>query len=160
MSPSLIGSSGKRSDRYWSVRDLVTVRTIKALRQAGCPLQQVRVASQQVAELWSADLSSTTLYWDGSDVIATSQWGELVSLIKQPNQQMLQLVTLPLLAWRTDAEERAKVIDVAEIRARRQGRPGADRQRESTKSLRLAVPSSSLPGAHRHSDRQLASEQD
>jgi DNA-binding transcriptional MerR regulator len=128
--PSLLGSSGKRADRYWSVQDLVVVRTIKALRQAGCPLQQLRKAKVEIAAAWDGELSSVFLYWDGNDLVATDPWGSLRSLVKHPGQQMLHLVAVPLDRWKREADQLADKIELEEIKKRRAKRAGKDREPE------------------------------
>jgi DNA-binding transcriptional MerR regulator len=133
--PSILGPDGKRSDRYWSVRDLVAVRAIKALRQAGCPLQQLRKASELVALDWGAHLGEVVLYWDGADLIAVNSWGHVQSLIQHPGQQMFQLVAIPLDEWRAAAEPLASAIDLDAIRTRRNKRAGRSRRPEVARSL-------------------------
>lgn len=125
--PSLLPSEGKRSDRFWSVQDLVTVRCIKALRQSGCPLQQLRRARAEITRVWETELSSMVLFWDGSDLVAADAWGAMQSLIRHPGQQMLHVVAVPLAEWREDARERAQPVDIAAIRKRRDDRAGRNR---------------------------------
>lgn len=121
---SLLGSEGKRNDRYWSVRDVVMVRTIKVLRQAGCPMQQLRRASALVRDVWGGDLSGLGLYWDGGDLVSVDEWGTIESLVRHPGQQMLFIVAIPLLEWRDAAEPLAAEIDLEAIRTRRDKRMG------------------------------------
>lgn len=138
VSPSLLASAGKRADRFWSVRDLVVVRSIKVLRQAGCPMQQLSKAAAQIDAAWGTDLAGVVLMWDGSDLIATSPWGELQSLIQHPGQAMFHLVAMPLDQWRHAAESSARPIDLEAIRERRVQRAGARRQREAANTLRTS----------------------
>jgi DNA-binding transcriptional MerR regulator len=135
---SLLGSAGKRSPRFWSARDLVVVQSIRALRDAGCPLQQIREASRRVHEWFDSDLGSTVLYWDGTDVMAMDSWGDIYSLIRHPGQQVLHVVVLPLSEWREAAISSPAYcdVDVASIDARRQAR--RTERLEATQSLSLA----------------------
>lgn len=112
VSPSLRTSPGRRRTRLWSVRDAVVVRTINALREAGCTLQQVRRARDAVIAQWGSFGSDATLVWTGSDVLRVGPEGEVESLLRRPRQQAFRAVALPLSVWRdqTDAE-------VLEIRA-------------------------------------------
>ncbi|WP_300600521.1 MerR family transcriptional regulator [uncultured Nocardioides sp.] len=132
---SILGSSGARSDRYWSVRDLVVVRTIKALRQAGCPMQQLRTAADLIDQNWDADLSEVVLYWDGQDLVALDAWGDVSSLVRHPGQYMFHLVALPLDRWRTEAEGQAREIAIEKILERRAKRAGLRRAPERTSGL-------------------------
>jgi DNA-binding transcriptional MerR regulator len=145
---SILGSYGKRNDRYWSVRDLVMVRTIKALRQAGCPLQQLRKASEVVQLKWGEDLRDLGLYWDGADIVATDSWGTIRSLVQHPGQQMLHIVAVPLAEWRIQAEANPlfKDIDVPSIVDRRSRRAGGKRSPELAQSLVVEQDSVESPG--------------
>lgn len=145
VTPSVLGSAGRRASRYWSARDLVIVKAIKALRDAGCPLQQIRLASQRVRDWFEADLSDTVLYWDGHDVVAVDSWGSVYSLIRHPGQQMIHVVALPLSDWRTEAENHReyKEVHVAEIEARRDAR----RRGQTSNAVRLATSSPGSPTA-------------
>src|SRR6266498_2196390 len=101
--PSIRGSSGRRVSRMWSVRDAVVVRTVKALRDAGCSLQTVRRAKQLLEERWRESVSEAVLLWDGrSDLIKMTRWGTVESLLKSPGQQLLHLVAIPLPHWRRE----------------------------------------------------------
>jgi DNA-binding transcriptional MerR regulator len=102
-------SAGRRVPRLWSVKDVVVVRAIKALRDAGCPLTKVRHVKRLVEESWGQDLSATVLFWDGNDVLAVRPWGEVESVFRRPGQQVLHLVALPLHHWVTEAEERSSL---------------------------------------------------
>jgi hypothetical protein len=115
--PSLRKPLGKRWTRYWSVQDLVAVRSVKALRAAGCPLPTVRKVKKKVEE-WGSEMASTSLYWDGHDVIELGATGTLKSLIVKPNQQMLHVISLPLKAWRSDADQQATAIDASTLNRR------------------------------------------
>lgn len=134
--PSYLDSAGKRSDRIWSVRDVVVVRVIKALRQAGCPLNQVRKAQIRVEASWDGDLSSVVLYWDGHDLIATDPWGDFQSMLRHPGQLMFHALAVPLDAWRADAESWAKPVDLTEIHERRAKRAGRARTPEPSAPMK------------------------
>jgi hypothetical protein len=90
------------------VRDVVVVRAIKALRDAGCPLSRVRKVKQLVEETWGQDLTATVLFWDGRDVLAVRPWGDVISTLARPGQQVLHFVALPLAEWVEETELRAK----------------------------------------------------
>lgn len=105
--PSVRASAGRRVPRLWSVKDVVIVRAIKALRDAGCPLAKVRRVKMLVEEIWGQDLTATVLFWDGRDVLAVRPWGEVESALSRPGQQVLHLVALPLHHWVTETQQRA-----------------------------------------------------
>jgi DNA-binding transcriptional MerR regulator len=131
--PSILGSAGHRFTRWWSIQDTVTVRTIKTLREAGCPLQTVRRAKTVVEDWWNEPLSEVVLFWDGSDVLAIEPWGTVRSAVRHPGQQALHLVALPVTRWARELEAHAvEVTDLQEQRARRRGNRG----RTGTVSIR------------------------
>jgi DNA-binding transcriptional MerR regulator len=130
VTPSVRASTGRRIPRLWSIKDVVVVRAIKALRDAGCPLSKVRKVKQLVEQSWGQDLTATVLFWDGSDVLAVRSWGEVESTLARPCQQVLHVVALPLHHWVREAEQRASTqkspIDPAgERNARAQRQTGA-----------------------------------
>lgn len=117
VAPSLRKPQGKRWTRYWSVTDLVTVRSVKALRAAGCPLRTVRVVKARV-EAWGENMHAATLVWDGNDVIEVSSSGSLRSMVSRPDQQLLHVMSLPLKVWHQDAVRSAVPIDQAILKRR------------------------------------------
>jgi DNA-binding transcriptional MerR regulator len=99
VTPSVRTSCGRRVPRLWSVKDVIVVRAIKALRDAGCPLSRVRRVKRLVEEGWRQDFSEVVLFWDGRDVLALRPWGDVESAFARPGQQALHLVVLPLGHW-------------------------------------------------------------
>lgn len=135
VAPELLGPAGKRSPLLWSARDLVVVRAIKALREAGCPLQQVRQVQSHVRRAWNRDLANLVLYWEG-DVIAVDEYGNVLQLLgDHPDQLLLHLIAVPLAPWAEAANRAANENrrPVQEIKARRAARP----ERSATPTVRL-----------------------
>jgi len=125
--PSILGQDGQRAVRYWSVQDVVTVRTIKALRDAGCSLGTVRKVAAALDAGWNATMADSVLLWDGRDVLTMDTAGNVVSVIRRTGQSMIrqtvmQLTTFPLGAWVQEAESRATPVDVEQIREQRRRR--------------------------------------
>lgn len=127
--PSLVGSDGRqRATRYWSVRDVVVVRTIRTLRQAGCPLRVLTQAAETLATTWKQGLNDSVLWWDGADVLTLTPAGEVISLVTRQGQGVFSMaavvnVSCPVGTW--ERELAASVagrepLPVAEIRARRE----------------------------------------
>ena len=110
VTPSVLGSRGRRATRLWTTEDAVVVRSIKALREAGCPMSKVREVKALITRSWNERLTDYVLYWNGSDVLGLDAWGRLVSLLKRPGQQMLHLVALPLGTWLAEAERLAAPV--------------------------------------------------
>jgi DNA-binding transcriptional MerR regulator len=140
--PTHLESAGKRFPRAWTVEDLVTVRAVKALREAGCPLQRLRRAKDELRRVLGSDLTGVVLYWDGGDVLAVDQWGDVYSLIGQPGQGILHVVAIPLGPWLEVATREARMIDVEEMQARRERRV-----RGRTETAQLRTPGAGVDAA-------------
>jgi DNA-binding transcriptional MerR regulator len=119
VTPSARNSAGRRVPRLWTVQDVLIVRCIKALREAGCPLQKVRDVKSVLEERWGEGLRDYVLFWDGGDVVGIDRWGNLQSLVRKPSQQLLHVVAIPIEQWRKDAEADARHLPVAQVERRR-----------------------------------------
>lgn len=116
--PSLIGSTGKRYERWWSLDDVISVRTVKALRDSGCPLQKVRKAVTLLRSLPSP-LAANRLVWDGEDVFIQDQLGTVVSALRRPGQLVIQATVLPLGQWENEGDHLAEDLNVRREQLRR-----------------------------------------
>lgn len=127
--PSFRGPEGHRVEQWWSVEDVVIVRTIRALRQQGSSLQQVRKV-RSTLESWGHSLSDTRLIWTGGDIVAHGPNGELSSALSEPGQQMFVLDGLPIDVWYREALAHAVPVDLPEFRrtSRRRRRVQAQRR--------------------------------
>jgi DNA-binding transcriptional MerR regulator len=67
--PSLTDASGSGSRRRYSYRDLLELRVIKSLLDAGIRLESVRVAFDYLRRHVDADISSAHLVISGDDVL-------------------------------------------------------------------------------------------
>lgn len=114
--PSLRGPAGKRATLWWSLSDLIAVRAVKALRDAGCPLQTLRRVQGVIDATWKEKLGSSVLHWDGVDLIRVGQFGDVASLIKHPGQGVLHVVALPIGRWQADLEAHAEAVDIEKLR--------------------------------------------
>jgi DNA-binding transcriptional MerR regulator len=67
--PSLTDASGSGSRRAYSYRDLLELRVIKSLLDAGIKLESVRKAFDYLREHVDTDIASAHLVISGSDVV-------------------------------------------------------------------------------------------
>ena len=102
--PSIRPSQGRRRTRHWSVQDVVSLRALKALHQAGCPQRLLIEAKRRLAEAWEPQLRGRLLFWDGDDLLAVQPWGEIESIIRQPMQAQLHVVAIPLDPWTDETQ--------------------------------------------------------
>lgn len=114
--PTIRGSQGRRIERWWSLQDVLVVRAIRALRQAGASLQVVRAARKEI-ERCGQNFTEVRLHWDGTDLLITDTDGTR-SARAHPGQGVLLFMTLPLGDWHqehaTDAAlEEKNLRDIA-----------------------------------------------
>jgi DNA-binding transcriptional MerR regulator len=67
--PSLCDAAGSGSRRLYSYRDLLELRVIKSLLDAGIKLESVRKAFGYLRENVEADIAAATLVISGNDVL-------------------------------------------------------------------------------------------
>lgn len=117
--PSIAAGAGQRIPRYWSAQDLVTVRTVAALRQAGRPLLELTEIADWIKAAWKVDWPDQVLVWDGAGVRLLGA-AQLSLPATSPVHNVIHILSLPIGFWRIDAERRAvQAVDVAALRARR-----------------------------------------
>lgn len=107
VTPSIRGGSGKRRTRLWSVADVVGVRALKELRDAGAPTRVLTKAHRTLHDTWTTSLRGQMLYWDGGDLIHVDEWSNLMSLVKKPGQSVFRMIAMPLDEFRREAEAAA-----------------------------------------------------
>jgi DNA-binding transcriptional MerR regulator len=81
--PSLKDAQGSGSQRLYSFRDLVHLRVIKNLLDAGVNLPQIRRAIRYVDEELKAPLEEVTLLSDGTSVYAATSDKDIVDLLQR-----------------------------------------------------------------------------
>ena len=122
VTPSLRGPAGRRATLWWSLSDLIAVRALKALRDAGCPLQTLRRVQPTIEAAWKEKLGQSVLRWDGVDLLRVGRFGEVESLIRHPGQAVLHVVALPIGRWQADLAHLAEAVDVERLRGNDQRR--------------------------------------
>ncbi len=80
--PSLRAAQGSGSQRLYSFKDILVLKVVKRLLDAGVSLQQVRTAIIQLADRGIDDLASITLMSDGASVYECSSAEEIVDLLQ------------------------------------------------------------------------------
>lgn len=80
--PSVRSAKGSGSQRLYSFKDILVLKVVKKLLDAGVSLQQVRTAVAQLADRGVNDLSSITLMSDGASVYECSSADEIVDLLE------------------------------------------------------------------------------
>lgn len=80
--PSIRSAKGSGSQRLYSFKDILVLKVVKKLLDAGVSLQQVRTAIAQLADRGVNDLSAITLMSDGASVYECSSAEEIVDLLE------------------------------------------------------------------------------
>ncbi|MGZ4674855.1 MAG: MerR family transcriptional regulator [Ilumatobacteraceae bacterium] len=91
--PSLADASGSGSRRLYSYRDLLELRVIKSLLDAGIKLESVRTAFDYLRTHVDTDIASAHLVISGSDVILCD--GEqLIDVMRRGGQGVLNVLAI------------------------------------------------------------------
>ncbi len=91
--PSLAEATGSGSKRRYSYRDLLELKVIKSLLDAGVALQSARKALEYLREHLGEDIASANLVLNGSRSVLARTGEEIVDLLKS-GQGVLNIVPL------------------------------------------------------------------
>jgi DNA-binding transcriptional MerR regulator len=91
--PSLADAAGSGTQRRYSYRDLVALKVIKSLLDAGLSLQTARKAIDYLRDHLGEDLASSSLVLDGSRSVLVRTGEDIVDVVRQ-GQGVLNIVPL------------------------------------------------------------------
>lgn len=91
--PSLNEASGSGSRRQYSYRDLLELRVIKSLLDAGIKLESVRSAFEYLRKHVDTDIASAHLVISGGDVILCDG-DQLIDVMRRSGQGVLNVLAL------------------------------------------------------------------
>jgi DNA-binding transcriptional MerR regulator len=80
--PSIQAASGSGSQRLYSFNDLLQLKVVKSLTDAGASLQKVRQAIDYVRNNLADDWAKVTIVADGGGVYACTSDAEVVDLLR------------------------------------------------------------------------------
>jgi DNA-binding transcriptional MerR regulator len=80
--PSVRGASGSGSQRLYSFRDVLVLRVVRKLLEAGVSLQNIRVAVEHLRKRGVPELSELTLISDGSTVYECTSDDQVIDLLR------------------------------------------------------------------------------
>ncbi|MEM8706089.1 MAG: MerR family transcriptional regulator [Actinomycetota bacterium] len=100
--PSLAQAKGSGSRREYSYRDLLELKVIKSLLDAGIRLEQVRKVFNYMKEQLGEDVASANLVIDGSNSVLVNTGEELIDLL-QNGQGVLNVLPLAGVKEEVDA---------------------------------------------------------
>ena len=100
--PSLTDAAGSGSRRMYSYRDLLELRVIKSLLDAGIKLESVRKAFTYLRAQADTDIATATLVISGNDVLLCD--GEmLVDIVRRGGQGVLNVLAIGSVKTDLDA---------------------------------------------------------
>ncbi len=100
--PSLAQATGSGSRRQYSYRDLLELKVIKSLLDAGIRLEQVRKVFTYMRDQLGEDVASANLVIDGSNSVLVNTGEELIDLL-QNGQGVLNVLPLAGVKEEVDA---------------------------------------------------------
>lgn len=103
--PSLVDAQGSGTRRRYSYTDLLELRVIKSLLDAGIKLENVREAFTYLRDELGQEITSASLVIQGSSSVVIHDDGELVDLVKR-GQGVLNI--LPLDGVRDEMDARIR----------------------------------------------------
>lgn len=126
VSPSIRSASGSGSQRMYAFSDIVVVKVIRRLLDAGVSLQNVRIAIECLRARDAQGLASLTLLCDGSSVYECTSDEEIVDLLRG-GQGVFGIaightvadVSADIRALPSVAAESDKVAGIDELQSRR-----------------------------------------
>ena len=80
--PSIRGAAGSGSQRLYSFKDVLVLKVVKRLLDAGVSLQNIRVAVEHLRRRGIRDLAGITLFCDGTTVYECTSPEEVVDLLQ------------------------------------------------------------------------------
>jgi DNA-binding transcriptional MerR regulator len=101
--PSLTDATGSGSRRAYSYRDLLELRVIKSLLDAGIKLESVRQAFTYLREHVDTDIASAHLVISGSDVVLCDG-DELIDVMRRGGQGVLNILSMGGVKDHLDAQ--------------------------------------------------------
>jgi DNA-binding transcriptional MerR regulator len=103
--PSMSDAKGSGTRRQYSYRDLVQLKLIKRLLDAGIKLEMVRTVFEELRSHVGDEISSANLVIEGSTALLVLDDGELLDLVHK-GQGVLNVVSLGAVQKEVDASIR------------------------------------------------------
>jgi len=103
--PSMSDAKGSGTRRLYSYRDLVQLKLIKRLLDAGIKLESVRAVFEELRAHVGEEISSANLVIDGSTAMLALDDGQLIDLVHR-GQGVLNVVSLGAVQKEVDASIR------------------------------------------------------
>lgn len=80
--PSVRAAGGSGSQRLYSFFDLVQLRMVKRILDAGISLQNIRIALERIKERGPDNLAGVTVFSDGASIYEVTEADEIIDLLQ------------------------------------------------------------------------------
>jgi DNA-binding transcriptional MerR regulator len=104
--PSVADAAGSGSRRQYSYRDLLELKVVKSMLDAGIKLESVRTAFEYLRENLGEDVASARLVIGGGRAVLVRDDAELLDVIKSGQLVMTSLLSLDGVQQEIDAKVR------------------------------------------------------
>jgi DNA-binding transcriptional MerR regulator len=104
--PSVCDAAGSGSRRQYSYRDLLELKVVKSMLDAGIKLESVRAAFEYLRENLGEDVASARLVIGGGRAVLVRDDAELLDVIKSGQLVMTSLLSLDGVQQEIDAAVR------------------------------------------------------
>lgn len=104
--PSVADAAGSGSRRQYSYRDLLELKVVKSMLDAGIKLESVRAAFEYLRENLGEDVASARLVIGGGRAVLVRDDAELLDVIKSGQLVMTSLLSLDGVQAEIDAKVR------------------------------------------------------
>lgn len=104
--PSVADAAGSGSRRQYSYRDLLELKVVKSMLDAGIKLESVRTAFEYLRENLGEDIASARLVIGGGRAVLVRDDAELLDVIKSGQLVMTSLLSLDGVQAEIDAAVR------------------------------------------------------
>ena len=128
LKPSISEAKGSGTQRRYSYRDLLELKVIKRLLDAGISLQSARVAIKYLRDNLGEDVAAAHLVLDGTESVLAASGEEIVDLLRR-GQGVLNIV--PLAGVQGEVDAAISELPLAD-------RPPADRSAHPSAGARAA----------------------
>ena len=102
--PSLSDASGSGTRRKYSYKDLLELRVIKSLLDAGIKLESVRDVFEYMREHVDTEIASAHLVISGGTVMLAHDDGELIDLVKKGQGVLTNVLSLSNVKQEVDTQ--------------------------------------------------------
>jgi DNA-binding transcriptional MerR regulator len=100
--PSLSDASGSGSRRRYSYKDLLELRVIKSLLDAGIKLESVRAIFEYMREHVDTEIASAHLVINGNSVVLAADDGELIDVLRRGQGVLSNVLSLSSVKHEVD----------------------------------------------------------